>query len=215
MKGKGKAARLLVAGFFNNDLGGLGGARWRFRALGCRCDGGSAGGGGFRRGPPFRGLFPLVRGVRVGGSSDFGRGVRDGVSSSGSGVGLGLDFFFGGCWAGFGLRRGVVEASGVGVGTVRMFSRALRKSCFFSSSVSSPWVIVPANPATRRRAQSTKCQRRMMRGRIKAREMLCWLRFAAGRGVLGTRGGVFGLAAQDGIEFSTKQQEQAGEIHPG
>ena len=33
--------------------------------------------------------------------------------------------------------------------------------------------------------------------------------------MLGARGGTFALAAQDGIQFSTKQQEETGEIHPG
>src|SRR4030095_10399181 len=111
----------------------------------------------------------LGRGVR--GSSDFGRGVRDGGSSSGSGVGLGLDFFLGGCWAGFGFVRGVAADYGGGVGTVRFFSRALRKSCFFSSSVSSARVILPANPATRSRAQSARCQRKLIGGRLTAREI--------------------------------------------
>src|ERR1051325_7667474 len=98
------------------------------------------------------------------------RGVRSGVSS-GSGVGFGLaDFFFfaGGCLAGLGLWRGVGDASGVGEATVRIFSRDLRKSRFFSSSVNSARVIVPASPANRSNPPSKSCQRRMIRGRIKA-----------------------------------------------
>src|SRR5712691_12045481 len=69
-------------------------------------------------------------------------GVRFAVSS-GAGVG---DFFFlaGGCLAGLGLGRGVAE--GVAVGTVRICSRALRKSFRFCSSVSWAGVLVLRRP---------------------------------------------------------------------
>ena len=48
-------------------------------------------------------------------------------------------------------------------------------------------------------AQGTSCQRMMIRGRIKARETLGWLRLGLGRGVLGAGRGPFALAPQDGV----------------
>src|SRR5204863_7035470 len=146
------------------------------------------------------GVDSLGAGRRSGVSVGVDRGVRSGVSS-GSGVGFGTgDFFFfaGGCVAGFGLWRGVADASGVGDATVRIFSRDLRKSCFFSSSVNSARVIVPARPTTSSSAQRRNWQRMMTRGRIKARATLGGLRLGIG-GVLGAGRGAFAFALQDGV----------------
>src|SRR5262249_33889000 len=101
-------------------------------------------------------------GVRCGLALGVGFGLRSGFSS-GSGVGL-VDvlffFFVGGCLAGLGLRCGLAEGSGVSVPTVRIRSRALRKSCFFSSSDSSARVMAPARRRRRRKTPPNQENRR-------------------------------------------------------
>ncbi len=133
------------------------------------------------------------------GVGDAFAGVRSGVSSS-SGVGFGAgDFFFfaGGCFAGFGLCRGEADFSGVAVGTVRIRSRAFRKSWRFSSSVRSAARGGPARPPKRRRRQIANCQPLMERKRIRTTVLSGRLRLTLRSG--GALRGALTFAAQDGV----------------
>jgi len=77
---EGKTARLLVAGFFHDDLGGRFAAGWRFGFFGRRRDGDRASGAGLvRRGAAFGSFFFLgMRGAGGGFLLGFGRGFRRG-----------------------------------------------------------------------------------------------------------------------------------------
>ena len=154
-EGKGKSARLLVAGFLDHDLRGL---RWRGggRGLGGgwagrRGDGGARRSGLAGGGASARGFLRLSRRCR----RLLAHRTR----------GAGWLFFRLGGWFGFGglflFRRRIARRvlvcdagwrilPGWAVGTVRIFSRDLRKSSFFCSSVSSARVIVPATRTMRR-----------------------------------------------------------------